>query len=88
MVKHRHTLIHNKKLTAQLTTTASIILALISVALFFQGDWASSWGPFLTLSGVAIAVASLAFANIKNHIVSLSTKYTTNTQNKQAKLTN
>jgi hypothetical protein len=57
----------NKKLTAQLTTTASIILALTSITMFFQDDWASSWGPFLTLSGFIIAVASLAFANIKNH---------------------
>jgi len=57
-----------KKLTPQLATITSGILAFTSAAIFIQTGWTSSWGPLMTVIGGILTIAGTAAANIKIEI--------------------
>ena len=59
----------NKKLTPQLATLTSSILAFASALIFIQTGWTPSWGLPLIIIGGILAIAGIASANIKVEIV-------------------
>lgn len=59
----------NKKLTPQLVTLASSILAFASALIFIQTGWTPSWGLPLTVIGGILTITGIVVANIKIEMI-------------------
>ena len=57
-----------KKVTPELVTITSSILAFASAAIFIQTGWTSSWGLLIMVTGGILTIAGTAAANIKIEI--------------------
>jgi hypothetical protein len=58
-----------KKLTSQMATLISSILAFTSALIFIQTGWTSSWGLPLTVMGGILTITGVVIANVKIEII-------------------